>query len=133
MEEKWHSSTETNINIMAVKHCPGIRTFTAVLNQLKLGANTARRVFLEFFVINISMNRVMMALACAQLSVLSKTLNSSRYWARHCHFTTVKQFKNGNPSLFLWPSAACSRESDVQTNDFCTETTSGKFKFKLPR
>lgn len=41
--EKRAFHTATNINIMAIKHCPGINISMAVLNQLKLGPNTERR------------------------------------------------------------------------------------------
>lgn len=60
-----------------IKCCPGIRTFIAVLNHFKTGPNTERKrtVILET-VVNISMNRIMVALACAQCIVLDGCLIS---------------------------------------------------------
>lgn len=81
---------------------------------------------------NISMSRVMMALDCAQLSVLSKTLNNSRYWARQSFHNIKREFKNGNPSLSVWPSIACFKESDIQTNDFYTELQVGSSSLNCP-
>lgn len=80
---------------------------------------------------NISMNRVMMALDCAQLSVLSKTLNNSRYWAR-----IISQHKKGSLKMVIllsvWPSVACFKQSDTQTNDFCTELQVGSASLNCP-
>lgn len=55
----------------------------AVLNHFKIGANTERKraIILET-VVNISMNRIRMASACAQLNALCRTLNTLNAFCR---------------------------------------------------